>query len=78
MWQKPRLVAKWLIFLLFLTCSSGSKLFAQTTYTWKSDSIGSWQNADMWIPTGIPGSNDGVIIGSGIVSMENATITIRE
>lgn len=78
MWLKPRSVSKWLMFLLFLACFSGSKLFAQTTYTWKSDSIGSWQNADLWIPTGIPGNNDGVIIGSGIVSMENATVTIRE
>lgn len=45
-------------------------LYSQTTYTWLGG-VGAWNSPSNWQPNGIPGANDAVNIGVGVVLISN-------
>lgn len=49
-------------------------LNAQAT---KTASTGNWNNAATWTPSGVPGTNDSIIIPAGVTLTGNVTTTVR-
>src|SRR5580658_648238 len=66
---KPLVCATIKVLLLGLSVLLNVRMCLAATHTWNGSVSDNWFVADNWTPTGVPGTNDTVIITTGSVNL---------
>ncbi len=62
---------KLVLYILGILLGISTTTLAQTTYTWNNLLSGNWTDASNWLPNGVPGTGDFVVLTEGTVVLDS-------